>query len=73
MKKKKEQEREENPLNNVDNSLQINKGVELMLRNRKKEDLSKLFQFKFRKMISIFRRELHFSLDIQFDIRKKES
>ena len=72
MKKKREQEREENPLNNEDDSLQINKGVELMLRNRTKEDPPKTFQIKFGQMVSFFKRELHLSFDIMFDIKKKE-
>ena len=37
--------------------LQINKGVELMLRNKtKKEERSKTFQIRFGKMVSLFRR-----------------
>ena len=46
---------------NKDNT-EINKGVELLLRNRRKEEpKSKTFQVQF----SIFRREITFYLDIQ--------
>ena len=52
--------------------LQINKGVELMLRNKtKKEERSKTFQNRFGKMISLFRRELHISLDFSLDVKKE--
>lgn len=73
MGKKKEQEKEENHLNNheSDDSLKINRGVELLLRNKRREP-PKTFQTKFRKMVSLFHKEFHFFLDIQFDIRKKE-
>ena len=51
---------------------QINRGVELLLRNRRrKSDRPKTFQVKFGKMISLFRREFHFFIEFHFDIRKK--
>jgi hypothetical protein len=52
---------------------QINRGVELLLRNRRKRESSKpkTFQVKFGKMISLFRREFHFFIEFHFDIRKK--
>ncbi len=51
---------------------QINRGVELLLRNRrKKSEKPKTFQVKFGKMISLFRREFHFFIEFNFDIRKK--
>ena len=57
-------------LNN--NEPQINRGVELLLRNRrKKSEHPKTFQVKFGKMISLFHREFHFYIDLHFDIRKK--
>jgi hypothetical protein len=56
-------------LNN--NEPQINRGVELLLRNRRKrESKPKTFQVKFGKMISLFKREFHFFIDFHFDIRK---
>lgn len=67
---KNEPEREKRNLNN--NELHINRGVELLLRNRRKRDESpKTFQVEFGKMISLFRREFHFYLQLHFDIRKK--
>jgi len=51
---------------------QINRGVELLLRNRRRKSLKpKTFQVKFGKMISLFRREFHFFIEFHFDIRKK--
>ena len=51
---------------------EINRGVELLLRNRRgKSSKPKTFQVKFGKMISLFRREFHFFIDFHFDIRKK--
>ncbi len=57
-------------LNNSDP--QINRGVELLLRNRRrKSEKPKTFQVKFGKMISLFRREFHFFIEFHFDIKKK--
>ena len=57
-------------LNNFDP--QINRGVELLLRNkRRRESTPKTFQVKFGKMISLFRREFHFFIEFHFDVRKK--
>jgi hypothetical protein len=51
---------------------QINRGIELLLRNTgKKKSKLKTFQVKFGKMISLFRREFHFFIEFYFDIRKK--
>jgi len=51
---------------------QINRGVELLLRNkRRKSERPKTFQVRFGKMISLFRREFHFFIEFHFDIRKK--
>ena len=52
--------------------LQINRGIELLLRNRRKRSPEpKTFQVKFGKMISLFHREFHFFIEFHFDIRKK--
>ena len=45
---------------NKDKPLEINRGVELLLRNRRKKPKSKTFQVKF----SFFGREITLSLDI---------
>ena len=51
---------------------QINRGVELLLRNRsKKQDQPKTFQIKFGNMISFFKREIVFHFNFYLDIRKK--
>ena len=66
----KDQDDERNKLNNLEP--QINRVVELLLRNRrKKESKPKTFQVKFGKMISLFRREFHFFIEFHFDTRKK--
>lgn len=50
----------------------INRGVELLLRNRRrKSEPPKTFQMKFGKMVSLFRREIVFNLDFYLDIKKK--
>ena len=53
------QEDEKRDLNN--DEPEINRGVELLLRNRRKPDQIKTFQIKF----SFFSREIVFSLDIR--------
>ena len=50
----------------------INRGVELLLRNRRrKPERPKTFQIKFGKMVALFRREIVFHLNFYLDIRKK--
>jgi hypothetical protein len=50
----------------------INRGVELLLRNRRaKPEQPKTFQIKFGKMVALFRREIVFHLNFYLDIRKK--
>ena len=61
---------ERSNLNNDDTH--INRGVELLLRNRRsKPDPPKTFQVKFGKMISFLRREIVFHFNFYLDIRKK--
>jgi hypothetical protein len=61
---------ERSNLNNDDTH--INRGVELLLRNRRsKPDPPKTFQIKFGKMISFLRREIVFHFNFYLDIRKK--
>jgi hypothetical protein len=51
---------------------QINRGIELLLRNRrKKPEPPKTFQVRFGKMVTLFRREIVLHLNIDLDIRKK--
>ena len=50
----------------------INRGFELLIRNRRrKPDPPKTFQIKFGKMVALFRREIIFHLNFYLDIRKK--
>lgn len=63
---------EKSNLNNE--TTHINRGFELLLRNRRKEpDPPKTFQVKFGKMVSLFRREIVLHLNFYLDIRKKQS
>ena len=73
MNKKKDQEEGGKLLNNKISNLpsEIDRGVELLLRNKKGRVGSKTFQIKFDKMISLFKREFHLNIDFSFDIKKK--
>ena len=65
-----DQEDAKKDLNN-DKPQEINRGVELLLRNRrKKPDKPKTFQVKFGKLISLWNREIVFHLNVYLDIRK---
>ena len=50
---------------------EINRGVELLLRRRRKPEKPKTFQVKFGNMISFFKREIVFHFNFYLDIRKK--
>ena len=53
--------------------LEINKGVELMLRNKKlvkKRREPKSFQFIFGQMVSFFKREIHIYVELSLDIKR---
>ena len=64
------QEEEKKDLNK-DKPLEINRGVELLLRNRrKKPDKPKTFQVKFGKLVSLWNREIVFHFNVYLDIRK---
>ena len=66
-----DREDEKKDLNN-DKPLEINRGVELLLRNRRrKPEAPKTFQIKFGNMFSFFRREIVFHFNFYLDIRKK--
>ena len=55
---------------NKNKSLEINRGVELLLRNRRKPERPKTFQVKFGKLVSLWNREIVFHLNVYLDIRK---
>ena len=68
-----DQEEEKSPLNKVksdEDSLKINRGVELLLRNKRRVQAPKTFQVKFGNMVSFWNREIEFYLDFHLDIRK---
>lgn len=51
---------------------EINRGVELLLRKRRrKSEEPKTFQMRFGKMISLLKREIHIQFEFHLDIRKK--
>ena len=57
---------------NKDESLEINRGVELLLRNRRRKlEKPKTFQVKFGNLFSFFNREIVFHFNFYLDIRKK--
>ena len=65
-----DQEEEKKILNN--DKPDINRGVELLLRNRRrKPEPPKTFQVKFGNMVSFFKREIVFHFNFYLDIRKK--
>ena len=65
-----DREDEKKDLNN--DKPEINKGVELLLRNRrKKTEAPKTFQVKFGNLFSFFDREIVFHFNFYLDIRKK--
>ena len=65
-----DQEEEKKDLNN--DKPEINKGFELLLRNRRrKPEPPKTFQVKFGNMVSFFKREIVFHFNFYLDIRKK--
>ena len=51
---------------------EMNRGVELLLRNRRrKPERPKTFQVKFGKLIALWNREIVFNFNFYLDIRKK--
>lgn len=71
----KEREGGKRKLNNSDN-LRMDRGFELMLRHnnrREKPSEPKAFQFRFGKMLSLLRREIHFQIEFFFDMKKSNS
>jgi hypothetical protein len=63
-------------LNKEEQDPQINRGFELLLRNKKRrrnQEKPKSFRVTFGKVISFFNREIHFHFDTFLDIRKSKS
>ena len=65
-----EDQAEERNLNKE--TTEINRGVELLLRNRRKtQPKPKTFQIKFGNLIALWNKEIIFHFDFYLDIRKK--
>ena len=65
-----DQEEEKRNLNK--DKPEMNRGVELLLRNRRrKPERPQTFQVKFGKLIALWNREIVFHINFYFDIRKK--
>ena len=65
-----DQEEEKRNLNK--DKPEMNRGVELLLRNRRrKPERPKTFQVKFGKLISLWNREIIFHFNFYLDIKKK--
>ena len=70
----KDLEDEGSLLNKKTDEPKINRGVELLLRNKnRRREEPKTFQLKFGKMLSLFKREIHFLIDFQLDFKRKRS
>ena len=64
---------ESSPNKREGNSIPVNRGVELLLRNRRrKPEPPKTFQIKFGNMVSFMKREIVFHFNFYLDIRKKK-
>ena len=74
MNEKNNQEKEESSLNKPEgSSIPVNRGVELLLRNRRRRpEPPKTFQIKFGNMVSFLKREIVFHFNFYLDIRKKK-
>ena len=66
-----DQEEEKSTLNK--DTTEINRGVELLLRNRRKPEKPKTFQVKFGNLFSFFNREVVFHFNFYLDIRKNNN
>ena len=67
-----ENQEDEKKTLNKDKPLEINRGVELLLRNRRKtQPKPKTFQRKFGNLIALWNKEIIFHFDFYLDIRKK--
>ena len=72
----KDQAGEKNPLNKNKSNLppKMNRGVELLLRNKRRRiPTPKTFQVKFGNVLSFLNREIHFYFEFHLDFRKKKS
>lgn len=70
----KNQEDEKSQLNKSEESPDINRGFELMLRHRSRREKPKpkTFGIMFGKVISLLNREIHFHFELKLGILKKK-
>jgi len=68
-----DQEDARSQLNKSEESPEINRGFELMLRHRSRREIPKpkTFGIMFGKVISLLKREIHFHFELKLDIIKK--
>jgi hypothetical protein len=68
-----DQEDARSQLNRSEESPEINRGFELMLRHRSRREKTKprTFGIMFGKVISLLKREIHFHFELKLDIIKK--
>jgi hypothetical protein len=72
-KKRNQEEKGKDPLNKTTSNLtHINRGVELLLRKRRKKTVPKTFQVRFGKLLSFFSREVELYFNFYLDFRKKD-
>ena len=70
--REKNQEEKKDPLNKTtSDELHMNRGVELLLRKRRKITVPKTFQVRFGNMLSFLNREVEFYFHFYLDFRKK--
>jgi hypothetical protein len=68
----RDQDADQNDLNK--NNLEINRGVELLLRNKERRNKStKTFSVKIGKLICLFKREIHIEFEFFIDIKKDQT
>ena len=71
MRKRRDQEEGGKLLNNPSTEPGIDRGFELMIRDKKRRVQPKTFQLRFGNMFALFNREWRLTFDLSFDIKKK--
>lgn len=57
---------------NKEESSQINRGVELLLRRKKPKTESKTFQYHFEKVVSFFNKKVSIYFNFSFDVKNNK-
>jgi len=72
MSKKKDQEEGGKLLNKLSSEeVTIDRGFELMIRNKKRREDTPTYRLRFGNVMSLFNREWRLTFDFTFDIKKK--